>query len=347
VEGRVETWVKRVIQVLSVIAVFVFIYRIRAVLTPLLFAVIIAYLANPLVDCLEKREIPRGMSILIAYLIFGLTLFLFLALVIPPLSREIDQILTVLPDKTNRLQELTRQTLEGVKRIEVPATLEQGFSDALIRLEAAAEGFVRRLVEVAVLVVSRFFVLLISPILAFYMLRDWPRAQKALVHYLPEDKGSYVMALLSQVNEVASGFIRGQLIVSSFVGVTIALSLTILDIQFAFLIGLLAGLFDVIPYFGPIIGALPALALAFAESPVVALWVAVVFVVVNQIEGGLLSPKIMGDRVGLHPVMVIMGILIGGELAGIVGMLIAVPTVACARVIIDFLLTYRPEHFKP
>lgn len=140
------------------------------------------------------------------------------------------------------------------------------------------------------------------------------------------------------MNGILNGFIRGQLVNAAVVGLLISAGLALLGIKYSLFIGLIAGLFDIIPYFGPIIGFIPASVLALAKSPIAVVWVLVIFVVVNQIEANIISPKIIGERVGLHPLAVIFAIFSGGELMGIVGMLIAVPVAAIVRVLLNYTL---------
>jgi predicted PurR-regulated permease PerM len=127
------------------------------------------------------------------------------------------------------------------------------------------------------------------------------------------------------------------------VGLFIYGGLALLKIPYALFIGLLAGLFDIIPYFGPVLGFLPAAALALSQSPLTVLWVLLLFIAANQIENSLISPWLIGDRVGLHPLVVIFAVLVGGYLMGILGLLIAVPVAAIGRVLLDFFLLRRPQ----
>ena len=149
--------------------------------------------------------------------------------------------------------------------------------------------------------------------------------------------------VLREVNVALNGFFRGQLWICLFVGLFIYGGLALLKIPYALFIGLLAGLFDIIPYFGPVLGFLPAAALALSQSPLTVLWVLLLFIAANQIENSLISPWLIGDRVGLHPLVVIFAVLVGGYLMGILGLLIAVPVAAIGRVLLDFFLLRRPQ----
>jgi len=145
------------------------------------------------------------------------------------------------------------------------------------------------------------------------------------------------LELCSRVNKVVGRFVRGQLIVSVVVGGLVALGLSLLGVRYALFLGVLAGLFDIIPYFGPVLGAIPALVLAFLRDPLTALWTLLMFVAVQQLEGSVLSPKIVGEQVGLHPLTVIFSVLAGGELLGVTGMLLAVPAAATVKVTAGFI----------
>ncbi|MEW6230265.1 MAG: AI-2E family transporter, partial [Bacillota bacterium] len=158
-----------------------------------------------------------------------------------------------------------------------------------------------------------------------------------LLSWIPGRWRSEVVGLLIEMDHALGSFIRGQLLVSGIVGVLISLGLSIIGVDFALVIGLLAGIFDIIPYFGPVIGAVPAIALALLKSPVLVIYVVVLFVVVNQIESAIVGPNILGEQIGLHPVAVIFAILAGGHLFGVTGVLLAVPVAAIIKVFLRYL----------
>ena len=173
------------------------------------------------------------------------------------------------------------------------------------------------------------------------MLRDHEEMRERLFLYIPLEYRTPIKNVLREVNRALNGFFRGQLLISGAVGLLIYIGLSILKVRYALFIGFIAGLFDIIPYFGPIIGFIPAAAFAFLRSPISVLWVLAIFVLANQLESSIIAPKIIGDRVGLHPLAVIFAVLVGGELLGITGMLVAVPAASIVRVLLHYVLVSR------
>lgn len=313
-----------------------FLYRVRGILTPFLVGAAIAYLANPFVVKLEQREVPRPVAIILVYMVLAVIVILAFYLILPNLINELNQVLALLPRQTDKLENITRGAVGDLRRLRLPANLQEIVDGVIGRAEQVVQQFARRLVDFILAAFSRLFSLLLAPVLAYYLLRDWEDIGNYFMKIIPAQYRSDCLCLLQEVNSVLNGFIRGQLIVSAIVGGLITLGLVALQIRFATLLGLTAGLFDVIPYFGPFIGAIPALIFALIASPWKALWVIVLFVVVNQVEGAILTPRVVGGRVGLPPIVTIFVLLAGGHLFGIGGILLAVPVAATLRVLVRF-----------
>ncbi|MBO2520664.1 MAG: AI-2E family transporter [Clostridia bacterium] len=314
-----------------------FLYRVREALTPFFLALAVAYLGYPLVKALERREVPRVVAILLMYAMFAAAAVLLVYAVLPSLERELQLMMELLPGQMRRLEALFRDVLRGVRRIPLPSGLEALAGLAVQRVEALLHGVAARAAEALVAAFSHLFNLILAPFLAYYILRDLDDLAKTAVSWLPAGARRDVLELASRVHRAVGGFVRGQLIVSLAVGLLIALGLSLLGVRYALILGLLAGLFDIIPYFGPILGAVPAVAFALLRSPLTALWTLLLFVAVQQLEGSLLSPKVVGEQVGLHPLTVIFSVLAGGELLGVAGMLLAVPFAAAVKVTAGFV----------
>lgn len=312
-------------------------WRIRGALTPFYLAVAIAYLGHPFVNLMEEKQVPRPLAILLLYAIIAVVAIFFFYALLPSLHREIEQLAARLPEQTKRLESVSIAIFRDVRRDWFPGGLQEVMNLTIRRVEGILEGAANRIAELIVGFLSRLFDLVLAPFLAYYILKDKEQLSRALVAWLPPGARGDLLDLARRVHEAVGRFIRGQLIVSTTVGVLVACGLSLLGVRYALFLGLLAGLFDVIPYFGPILGAIPAVVLALMRSPLTALWVLVLFVVVQQLEGSVLSPKIVGDQVGLHPLAVIFSILVGGELMGVVGMLVAVPAAATVKVTADFV----------
>ncbi len=175
---------------------------------------------------------------------------------------------------------------------------------------------------------SRLFSLIIAPIISFYILKDLNYLEDNLWSLISEENREGVERLLSRINKSIFGFFKGQLTVSLIVGLMGTITLYLLGVRFYLIIGILFGVFNLIPYFGPIIGSLPGIIIASFSSLKLGVIVAIAFFIIQQVESSIIAPKIMGDRVGLHPTIIIFALLAGGELLGIVGMLIAIPIAA-------------------
>ena len=329
--------------VILFLAGIVFVYRVKIVIPPFAFAAIIAYIAHPLVNVFEQKKMPRPAAILIVYLIFATIIGILVSFLVPQLVAEIDDILMILPKQTEKIEEFGQDALKGLRRIKIPESLNEGVTLVIRRIELLLENLATRVAQLLLGLVSHLFSLAIAPFLAFYVLRDSEALRERFSLYIPIGYQTEVSQLINEFNKILNAFIRGQLFVSMIVGGLIAAGLALVGIRYALFIGIFAGLFNIIPYFGPIIGIIPALALAVLKSPMAILWVIVIFIVVNQIEANVIGPKIIGERVGLHPLAVIFAILAGGELLGIVGMLLAVPFAAMIRVLLMHFLVL-PRH---
>lgn len=314
-----------------------FLYRVRVILSPFLFAALVAYIAYPLVQVFERRQVPRPMAIILVYLIFAVIVGITVSFLIPQLAAEVAEILETIPDQTEMLAD-GLNLWRSLDNISVPEVLQTGLDLLVGRVQHLLERLAQRIADLLVGMVSQIVSLLIAPILAYYLLRDLEVIKRRSLMLIPKQYRLTVYKLCKETNRVLNGFIRGQLVNALLVGLLIAAGLALLGIKFALFIGFLAGIFNIIPYFGPVIGFIPASLFALAKSPLTVLWVLGLFVLVNQLEANVISPKIIGERVGLHPLAVIFAIFAGGELMGIVGMLIAVPAAAIVRIVFAYVL---------
>lgn len=334
---------KRIWWGLILLGTLAFLYRVRTVLTPFLFAILIAYILYPLVVAVENRGASRIVAILVVYAILAVVAGVTFWLVIPSFLRDIEEIARKLPEQASQLEDLGQDAVGFFRRIQLPATIRDGLAIVMERIQAATESLAGRLLQILMATFTHIISLLISPIFAFYMLRDHKAMRENLLRYIPAKHRGDALFIMQEINGALNGFLRGQLLVCLFVGLFIYGGLYLLGIPYALFIGFIAGLFDIIPYFGPVLGFLPAAALALAESPLTVLWVLALFVAANQIENAVISPKLIGDRVGLHPLIVIFAVFVGAELMGVLGMLLAIPAASIIRVLLAFFLLRRPQ----
>lgn len=314
-----------------------FLYSVRAILTPFLLALGLSYLMNPLVTHLKKRGAPRGVGTLVIYAGVTLLVALLGAYLFPRILGQLERLAEALPDEAQQIQARLVSFYARFSRFNVPEPVKGAVDEGIRRAEEALVDAVRRAVSAIPALLPGMTMLALVPVLAFYFTMDFPKIKMWLLSWIPARWRSEVVGLLIEMDEALGSFIRGQLLVSAIVGVLISLGLSIIGVDFALVIGVLAGILDVIPYFGPVIGAVPAIALAFLKSPVLVVYVVVLFVVVNQVESAIVGPNILGEQIGLHPVAVIFAILAGGRLFGVTGVFLAVPVAAIVKVFLRYL----------
>ncbi|NLJ80200.1 MAG: AI-2E family transporter [Firmicutes bacterium] len=327
---------KKILWGLVIIGLSLFLYRVRSILTPFLFAIVIAYLLYPLIISFENRGVPKTAAIILVYTLFGVFLGVILWLFIPRLARELDELLKKLPAQTEQWEGFGQNTVSYLRQIKLPGTIEDALKIIMERMELALENLAGGAAQTLLDGLAHLVFLLLSPILAFYFLRDHQRLRERSLQYIPASSRGEVLIILRDINQALHGFFRGQILVSFSVGLLIYGGLAVLGLRYALFIGFIAGLFDLIPYLGPILGFIPAAVLAFLKSPLTVLWVLLLFLAANQLESNIIAPKIIGDRVGLHPLVIIFAVLVGGHVMGIAGMLLAVPLAAVLRVLLQY-----------
>lgn len=315
-----------------------FFWLVRSALYPFMIGLFLAYLLNPMVCYLERKSFSRLWAIIIIYmLLFGIVIVGGSKL-LTLLIRDLEYFAQDLPRILHHIDELLTFFQSQYQTSALPYSFRLAIDEALLAIEYDVQQFVGQIVNSIMTVARNSIGVLISPILSFYLLYDWYEIKKELLVLLPARLRNEAIAFFRDVDKVLAGIIRGQLTVACMIGIFITIGLYCLQVKFALIIGILAGIFDVIPYFGAIIGAAPAVMLAMIESPWLTAKVILLFVVIQQIEGNIIHPKIIGENIGLHPLTVIFCVFVGGELYGIMGMLLGVPIVAISKVFIRHIL---------
>lgn len=323
------------------------IWRVRAVLAPFVLAGVLAYLLNPLVNMLVGRGFSRLTALVFIYLIVILAGVVLVGLIVPTIVIELNRLAEFLPAYFDDLQVLWMRYQEEYSRVQLPGAVRQAIDDLILTVQSALLDVVAAVGQGVLGIFGALFSLVLAPVLSFYLLKDLDRLRGGLRRYIPGPQRPGLLGVLSEIDAVLAGFVRGQLIVVTIVGFLVTGALLLLDVRFAVILGIFAGLTEIVPYFGPAIGALPALAVAAAVSPWLAFKVLVAFVLIQQVEAQVLSPRIMSKNVGLHPLMVIFALLAGFELYGIWGMVAAVPVAGVGRVALGRLMGQSPARAAP
>ncbi len=318
----------------GLLAALAVMWRVRALWVPFALALALAYVLEPLVGALERREVPRSAGILVAYLALGLLAGLAWVYFGPALYRELEALAGRLPEQSQRLQAQAGQWMERLALPSLPEPARLALGAALERLQGLLAAFAGRVGELLVGLVSQVFNLVLAPVLAYYILKDREALAGALLGLMPPAWRPAAMRLALEVDQTLAAVIRGQLIISMTVGAVVAAGLALLQVRYALVLGLLTGVLDVIPYFGPVAAAVPIVGLSWLDSPWTALWAVALLVAANQLESLVLQPKVMSRSTGLHPLSVIAAVMAGAELGGVAGMLAAVPVAATLRTLL-------------
>ena len=322
-------------------------YLLAPILMPFIVGALFAYLGDPLVDRLEKARLSRTLSVVIVFgtmIMSGLILLLF---ILPQLERQITGLVVRLPQFISWIQE------NMLPRLIVILGLEPGSLDLVVVKDAFANnikdisGIMGRLLvkltQSGQSLIVWFAYLTLIPVVTFYLLRDWDILIGKVNDLIPRPYERLVSKLAKQCDEVLAEFLRGQLLVMLALAVLYSVGLWIVGLEFFLLIGMLAGLVSFVPYLGFIVGIGVAGIAGFMQfhDIIHLVYILIVFGVGQAIEGMVLSPLLVGDRIGLHPVAVIFAVMAGGQLFGIVGVLVALPVAA----VIVVLLRYVHERY--
>jgi predicted PurR-regulated permease PerM len=326
-----------------------------SILTPFIFAGVFAYAFNPPVKYLMTLKLSRFQSVLIIFLGIILLIVGFSYTFFPMIVTEIDSLLTNLPDIGKNWYNRFSDWYQGVFSGQdiAPNTVEGLFENLNIGFQSITDWFTHSAVEIISRLgsfASSLVHVVTVPVLTFYFMKDADEIStfaKKLV--LPRSR-RWVFPLLKKIDDVLGRFIRGQLLVAMIIGVLSSIALLLLGVEYWIILGILAGLGDLVPYIGPFLGAIPAVIITLTSDPWKALWVIAAFVVIQQIEGNLISPKITGHSVGIHPAAIIFVLLLGGSLWGLIGLLVSVPLAGVFKVIIesiyDWFSTRYPDLFN-
>lgn len=344
---------KQIISTLVVLIILYGLYRfflaypfLKDIVVTILVSMGIAYALNPIINSLEKRKINRLEGVLIVYLSILLIFLVLALLVIPKSGRELKKLATNLPSYFEQLTELidglyTRYYFTFGDLPPIFQGIEAVVMESIINLENvvgnALKGFVGGIINAASKVVS----IILTPILTLYFLVDKEYFKDRLKRAMPEKYRHDILHLARLIDRSLSQFIKGRLIMSLYVGVMTTILLFILRVDFAIVIGFITGLFDIVPYIGPFIGFLPAVFFAAISKPIKSLWVAIFFVLIQWTENNILGPKIIGDNLGMHPMIILLAIIVGGGVFGVFGMIISVPMVAIFRIVVTYIMEKR------
>ena len=324
-------------------------YLLAPVLTPFLMSALLAYLGDPLVDRLQRMGMSRTLGVLTVFGIMFVTGILALVVLLPMLSHQAVAFLNNIPEALDWLHKQVAPRVAALVGSEVVSIDIEGLRTAIVdhwrQVGSVAGRVMSSLGRSGQVVLGWLTYLLLIPVVTFYLLRDWDHLVAAVRDLLPQRAAPTIGRLATEIDAVLAQFLRGQLTVMLVLAAIYVSGLWIVGLDLAFVIGITAGLLSFVPYLGVIVGVAAAVVAAFLQFHDIAhlIGVAAVFTVGQVLEGMVLSPLLVGDRIGLHPVAVIFAVMAGGQLFGFFGVLVALPV---AAVVVVLLRHSRDEYFK-
>jgi predicted PurR-regulated permease PerM len=324
-------------------------YLLAPVLTPFIAAGLLAYMGDPLADRLQRLKLPRTVAVVVVFLGTFLSLALLVLLIGPLVKNQISALFQALPEIARQVELVWLPNVLGW--LDIAPGDDVGIGAFLARYGDMFGSWSGKILlgvgksggALAAAVLSLFLI----PILTFYMLRDWDAFMLHLGALVPDSQRDTVLKLARETDESLSAFLRGQILVMLALATIYTIGLSLVGLKFAVAIGVVAGLVSFVPYLGFVFGiGLAGLTVALEPNP---LWnlagVVATFTIAQMIEGSLLTPKLVGDRIGLHPVLVIFAVAAGGQLFGFFGILLALPAAAVLSVLVRFAYhRYLKEH---
>jgi len=314
-----------------------FLAGVKSIIAPFIGGAVLAYLLSPAVCWLERKGLHRrgAVAVILIWIVVLSALIVFMAL--PKLYIELGKLVTVLPDRMQVINEYLESTKRYYSQSGLPAEVNEILDGHLIKIQTFLLDWLERVVGNLPEILASIGLFILSPVLAVYFLTDWQKISDWILKLVPGRKRGQWLRLLQEIDYIIRRYIQGNIIDALIVGVLIGIGVKIIGMEYAFIIGVICGITNLIPYFGPILGGIPSVILALAVNPVMALKVAVIIIIVQQIDGNIINPRLMSNKLGLHPLWVVFAILAGGETGGLLGMFIAIPLAAVLKIILKYI----------
>lgn len=325
-----------------------FFYLLEPILLPFVLGALVGYLGDPLVDMLERRRLNRTLGVIVVFVVFSALVVALLTFAVPLLLHQLDALIQKIPaiyswitqQCVPWLQQRLHLPVERIPQLDWSGQLADNWqsvgkmtAQTLKKITGSGTSLLLGLANLALV-----------PVVAFYLMRDWDILMSKILDLLPLAWQDQVAYMSSEANEVVGAFLRGQFLVMCALGVIYGCGLWLVGIQLALLLGLIAGLASLVPYLGFTVGILASCVAAYAQFQEwsVLLWVLLVFGVGQALESMVLTPVLVGDRIGLHPVAVIFALMAGAQVAGFVGVVVALPVAA----VIMVFLRHAMNHYR-
>ena len=323
-----------ILRVVFILLAVGFIYLIRDVLALFFIAIILSAAFDPTVDWLQRRKIPRALSIIGVYLLFFLIVGSVIYLLSGPIFDQVKDMSRAFPEFYNKIQ-AGWHSISGLEQIatsqNISNTITSSIGGITRGITSATTSIFGVLTSIFGGIIGFFLILVIT----FYLTVEEQGMKKFVANLVPNGRRPQVIKIIGDIQHRMGYWLRGQLILSVIIFMMVYVALSLLNVKYALILALVAGMLEIVPFLGPLLSAVPAIFFAFSQSFSMAVIVALVYLIIQQVENQLIVPKVMGKSTGLSPLIVILSLLTGARLAGVLGALLAVPVAIAMAVIVD------------
>ncbi len=326
-----------ILKVLLVLLLVWFLFAVKEIVLVFIISVIISSAIDPLADYLAQKRIPRGISVLLVYIVFFGLLSLVISLLVPPITHQFEAIAQ--SEYYDRFSSNIGLFKDSLDRLGIREAFENNFKDI-------AQSFSGTIFSTTKGVFTGLVSIVTILAISFYLTVEENGMKSLIKHLTPYRHQAYAAKLIEKIQKKMGFWVLGQIILSAVIFGLTFLGLSLLKVEFALVLAVVAGVLEIIPYIGPFLSLIPAVFFAFLQSPALALAVIVLYIIIQQLENHIIVPVVMSRSVGLNPILVILGILVGGSLGGIVGAIIAVPILSGISVFVTDMLESRENMAK-
>lgn len=332
-----------ILSAILIIGLFIFMLpSLKSIAMPFIIAIIFSYILHPIIIFFDKKNVSRKISIITTFILFLLIVVLFCFYIAPIILASIKDFTSSIPLLSDNIKNNVNYLIKFIEKSNWPDdiknTLLYEINTLFINIYTNIFSSIKKVIINLLTNISYIIDIFLGIIISYYFLLDSDKFRNLIISLAPLKWQGDFKTLWHSISKVLSNFVQGQILTSIIVGFLEFISLLILGIKYPLLLAIIGTLLNIIPYFGPLIGFIPAGIISLTHSSSKVIWVAIVFIIIQQLENIYISPKILENKLGLHPVMTIFLVILGGELFGIWGMIFFVPLYAIIQVLINFTL---------
>ena len=337
------------LKIIIVILFLALIHAVSSIWLPLTISLVLTFGMLPIVRRLErlpltkKRKLPKTAEIILTFILVCGVFLAVAAYVVAPLTTQLSGLIAELPKYALKTESLFGGIYSDYQNAAIPDFIREKILASMSDATNVAVNFAGGAVKFLLSLTSSIVTLVLVPFLTYYFLKDGEHTVGFIVSLFPRAARAKTAQVMTELGAVMTDYIKGQIFISLIIGFLVTIGTWSIGLQYPLIFGLLATMLEMIPYLGPICAAIPALALGYLLSPLMALKVFIFYVIIHQVEANIVVPNVMGKTVDIHPGILMVALLIGGELYGIIGMMAAVPVTAVVRVVLRALWFYDEE----